>query len=139
MKGNIRSRMKIYLKVMVIITFTVSFYGCSTTKFTSNYIKTELYFGLSKKNGVVTAQEWNTFKVDYISKRFSGYTEIQSKGFWTNPEGETVSENSRLIIYLNKGSKQDSLDIVYVINNYKQLFDQESVLKIDTPVNAVFK
>ncbi|AXG71292.1 hypothetical protein KORDIASMS9_03549 [Kordia sp. SMS9] len=131
--------MKIYLRTLIIIVITASFVGCGTSKFQSNYIKTELYFGLSKKNGIVTEKEWNAFKVDYISKRFSGYTEIQTKGFWTNPKGETVSENSRLIIYLNKGSKQDSLDIVYVINNYKQLFDQESVLKIDTPVRAFFK
>lgn len=131
--------MKIFVRLLFIGIFTFLCISCSTTKFISNYIKTELYFGLSKKNGVVTAEEWNTFKVNYISKRFSGYTEIQSKGFWTNPKGETVSENSRLIIYLNEGSTQDSLDIVYVINNYKQLFDQEAVLKIDTPVKAIFQ
>ncbi|WP_298516159.1 DUF3574 domain-containing protein [uncultured Kordia sp.] len=131
--------MKTYLKYILISVVAIFFVACSTTKFQTNHIKTELYFGLSKKNGVVTEQEWNAFKLDYISKRFAGYTEIQSKGFWTNPKGETVSENSRLIIYLNKGTQQDSLDIVYVIDNYKQLFNQESVLKIETPVKAIFE
>ena len=130
--------MKTIAKILFISTFLVCCVSCSTSKFQPNHIKTELYFGMSKKNGVVTEQEWNTFKVNYLSKRFSGYTEIHSKGFWTNQKGETVSENSRLIIYLNKGTKQDSVDVLYVINHYKQQFDQESVLKIDTPVNAKF-
>ncbi|WP_420573504.1 DUF3574 domain-containing protein [Kordia sp.] len=130
--------MKVNFRIIFIITLTVLFCACSSTKFQSNYIKTELYFGLSKKQGVVTEQEWTTFKLNYISKRFSGYTEIQSKGFWTNPKGETVSENSKLIIYLNKGTKKDSIAIADVINKYKQQFDQESVLKVDTPVKANF-
>lgn len=138
MKASSKNHMKISLKIITFVVFATLFCACSTTKFASNYIKTELYFGLSKKNGVVTEQEWTDFKINYISKRFSGYTEIQSKGFWTNPKGETVSENSRIIIYLNKGTKQDSLDIVYVIDNYKQIYDQESVLKIDTQVRAGF-
>jgi hypothetical protein len=130
--------MKILLKISLIFVVIVSISACSSAKFQSNYIKTELYFGLSKKNGVVSEQEWNAFKIDHISKRFSGYTEIISKGFWTNSKGETVSENSRLIIYLNKGTKQDSLDISYIINTYKKLFNQESVLKIEAPVRASF-
>lgn len=130
--------MKTYLKLLTIITLTLLLFSCSATKFQSNYIKTELYFGLSKKNGVVTEQEWNTFKADFLSKKFSGYTELKSKGFWTNPKGETVSENSRLIIYLNKGTTADSIAITFVIDTYKQKFKQESVLKIETPVKATF-
>jgi hypothetical protein len=130
--------MKTYLKLLTISTLTLLLFSCSSTKFQSNYIKTELYFGLSKKNGVVTEQEWNMFKADFLSKKFSGYTELISKGFWTNPKGETVSENSRLIIYLNKGTTSDSIAIAFVIDNYKQKFNQESVLKIETPVNATF-
>ncbi|WP_298421043.1 DUF3574 domain-containing protein [uncultured Kordia sp.] len=126
------------IRMCIFIIISVTFFSCSTTKFTSNYIKTELYFGLLKKDGVVTEEEWKGFKADIISKKFSGYTEINSKGFWTNPKGETVSENSKLIIYLNKGTKQDSIAIAFVIGNYKKKFDQESVLKIDTPVNASF-
>ncbi len=130
--------MKTYLRLVTFIALTLLFFACSSAKFQSNYIKTELYFGLSKKNGVVTEQEWNAFKVDFISKKFSGYTELKSKGFWTNPKGETVSENSRLIIYLNKGTTADSIAIAYVIDNYKQKFNQESVLKIEKPVKANF-
>lgn len=130
--------MKINNKIFVIVVFLIAFTSCCAPKFVSNYIKTELYFGLSKKNGVVTEQQWNDFKINYISKRFSGYTELKSKGFWTNAKGETVSENSRVIIYLNKGTKKDSLDIVYVIDRYKERFDQESVLKIEFPVKASF-
>lgn len=124
------------LYVLIFLFLCIS---CGTTKFTSNYIKTELYFGLSKKNGIVTEQDWKGFRANYLDKKFSGYTEINSQGFWTDPNGNPVSENSKLIIYLNKGTKQDSIAIVYVIDNYKKLFDQESVLKIDTPVNAAFK
>ncbi|MFK7748706.1 MAG: DUF3574 domain-containing protein [Kordia sp.] len=130
--------MKIYLKSFFLIVIILSFISCSATKFQSNHIKTELYFGLSKENGIVTEQEWNTFKAMYLNKKFSGYTELNSEGFWTNPQGKTVSENSKLIIYLNKGTKQDSIAIAYVIENYKKQFNQESVLKIETLVNAAF-
>lgn len=63
-------------------------FSCSSTKFHVNYIKTELYFGMSKNNGVVTEQDWKEFKANVLSKKFSGYTEVNSKGFWTNPKGK---------------------------------------------------
>ena len=128
-----------YIRILTLSLIVCLTFSCSSTKFHANYVKTELYFGMSKKNGVVTEQEWKGFKANILSKKFSGYTEVNSKGFWTNPKGETVSENSKLIIYLNKGTASDSIAIAYVIDNYKVKFDQESVLKINTPVKAVFQ
>ncbi|MBC8755052.1 DUF3574 domain-containing protein [Kordia sp. YSTF-M3] len=121
---------------LLVIAFIV--FSCSSSKFQSNYIKTELYFGLSEGNRTISENEWNAFKVEFLDKKFSGYTEINSKGFWTDSMNVTVSENSKLVIYLNKGTKSDSLAIAYVINNYKKKFNQEAILKVETPVNASF-
>lgn len=128
-----------YIRILTLSLIVCFLFSCSSTKFYTNYIKTELYFGMSKKNGVVTEQDWNTFKAACLDKKFSGYTEVNAKGFWTNPNNITVSENSKLIIYLNKGTTSDSIAIADVINKYKVEFDQESVLKIETPVKAVFQ
>lgn len=127
-----------YIRILISTLTIFLVFSCSSSKFTTNYIKTELFFGLSEGNKTISEKEWNAFKVEFLDKKFSGYTEVNSKGFWTSPSNATVSEHSKLIIYLNKGTKNDSLVIAYVINNYKKKFNQESVLKIETPVNASF-
>lgn len=126
------------IRIFTLLVIALVVFSCNTSKFTTNYIKTELFFGLSEGNKTISESEWASFKVEFLDKKFSGYTEVNSKGFWTNPSNIKVSEHSKLIIYLNKGTQSDSLAIVYVINSYKKKFNQESVLKIETPVKASF-
>ncbi len=126
------------IKTCILLLSICSMVSCSTVRMKHNYVKTELYFGLSDSGKEITEGEWNLFKNNYIDKVFSGYTEINSKGFWTNKNSITTSEKSKVIIYLNKGTSKDSLDITRIINAYKEKFNQESVLKIETKVNALF-
>lgn len=130
--------MKKHLKMCLVLFAIGIFISCSSTKTGSQYVKTELFFGLSQSNSDISEKQWKDFKKDFIDKKFSGYTEVECNGFWIDDDNNSLSEKCKMIIYLNKGSKEDSLAIVYVINNYKKVFNQESVLKVETRVYASF-
>lgn len=123
---------------IVILLLTICFYSCKTLKSKGNYVKTELFFGLSDGTIEITENQWVEFKNEYLNKRFSGYTETPCNGFWTNEKNITLQEKCKMITYLNTGSKKDSSAVAQVIARYKVIFNQESVLKIETAVNASF-
>ncbi|AUP77391.1 DUF3574 domain-containing protein [Flavivirga eckloniae] len=125
------------ITLFVIVIFVGIGVSCNSAKSNFNYVKTELYFGLSEGNVEITEDKWKDFKAKYFSV-LPGYTEVDCNGFWTNPSNITVSEKCKLIIYINKGTKKDSTDIANLVNNYKRLFHQESVLKVQTHVKASF-
>jgi hypothetical protein len=124
------------LCLIVILGFLTS--SCKSIKTDNEFIKTEIYFGLSQNGIEITQNEWDEFKSNTLNKIFSGYTELNCNGFWTDDQNLTVTEKCKLIIYLNKGSRKDSFDIEKVINTYKIMYNQKSVLKINTHANGSF-
>jgi Protein of unknown function (DUF3574) len=105
------------------------------------YLRTELYFGLGRKNAPdVTPEEWNKFLADEVTPRFpEGLTVVEATGQWRNSAGMITHERSRMLILLYKkrdreaaGKKIDQIRVAYC----KQ-FDQESVLRIDMSKVAV--
>ncbi len=126
-----------FLTGLLVLGFLVT--SCTAVKNTTNFVKTELYFGLSGVGGTeISPAQWNEFKTTTLNKNLSGYTEVDSKGFWTNAKNQSISQKSKIIIYLNKGSDSDSLAIEKIIAEYKEIFNQESVLKINYRVNGRF-
>jgi len=123
--------------VLLVLVFLVT--SCTAVKNTSDYVKTELYFGLSQVDGTeISPEQWNEFKTTTLNTNLSGYTEVDSKGFWTNAKNQSISQKSKLIIYLNKGTDSDTIAIEKIIAEYKGKFNQESVLKISYKVNGRF-
>ena len=83
----------------------------------------------------VTEDEWNRFVDDYISPKFNeGFTVVDTRGQWTDVDSKIMKENSKLIIIVYKHSREMDASISYVINNYKRLFQQGSVLKVTSNV-----
>jgi hypothetical protein len=126
------------IRIFILSLIIICFYSCKTFKLKGNYVKTELFFGLSDGSIEITEEQWLEFKTNFLNKTFSGYTETSCKGFWTSDDNITLEEKCKMIIYLNSGSKKDSIDIFNIIKNYKMIFKQESVLKVETLVNASF-
>jgi Protein of unknown function (DUF3574) len=103
-------------------------------------IETQLFFGLAKKRGEVTAAEWRDFLHREVVPRFSqGFTVIDARGFWLNGElKKTISERSKVIVRLHPEGAEHDRAIGEITDAYKKRFAQESVLRVDRGVCAQF-
>lgn len=121
-------------KLLTICIFLVS---CSSTKI----IETSLYFGQSKPNGLmVTPEEWNNFKETQLERVFKeGSTTINVVGNWYDSSSKKlISEPTYLVTYYYKKSATTSKQIDSLRNLYKNLFQQQSILRVDKKVKANF-
>jgi hypothetical protein len=104
-------------------------------------VETSLYFGQSKPNGsMVSEKQWNQFKEDYIRKVFKeGSTVIPVSGNWYDTDKhQLITEPTYVVVYFHKPSAGLSRQIDSLRYWYKKLFDQQSVLRVDKKVRAVF-
>ncbi len=107
-----------------------------------HYIQTILIFGLSRPDGsVITQDEWQAFMDAHITPRFGqGLTIIDTDGHWMMQSGEMIKEDSRTIflLYDAASAQQADASIESIKNEYKKLFDQEAVLRIDSEAAVSF-
>jgi len=104
-------------------------------------METDLYFGQTKPGGgVITEAEWRNFREDQIARVFKeGSTIISSIGSWYDPEShKLITEPSYVVVYFYKRSSQISQQIDSLRNWYKARFQQQSVLRVDKKVKAMF-
>ena len=100
-------------------------------------VRTTLYFGLARKTGVVTRQQWSDFVKQEVTKRFpEGLTVWEAMGQWQQPNGKIVRERSKVLLLVH-GEKKSHL-VAEIIDSYKKRFDQESVLWETSNVCASF-
>ncbi len=104
-------------------------------------METNLYFGQAKPTGgMVTEAEWNTFKENYISKVFKeGSTVVNVTGNWYDPDArKLITEPTYQVICFYKKSPLISKQIDSLRYWYKTMFQQQSVLRVDRKVKALF-
>jgi len=103
-------------------------------------VQTQLYFGLSKAKGVVTPREWQRFVEREIVPRFpQGFSVADVRGAWLSEEAKrTITENSKLLIRVHDGTTADNAAIGAIIDSYKRMFAQESVMRIDQGICVAF-
>lgn len=97
--------------------------------------RTELYFGSAKPDGtVVTEAEFMQFIDDTVTPRFpDGLTVLTGYGQFRNSAGVIVKERSMELILLYPPSMRDANRKIEEIRAaYKQAFQQESVLRVDS-------
>ena len=108
---------------------------------TGNWIREELYFGLSKPNGdIISAAEFNTFVEREIVKRLpAGFTIVEGDGHWLDNRGVTIKEPGRVLIKFYRESERETAErIIEIALLYKRLFSQEAVMRTTTPAKVVF-
>jgi hypothetical protein len=123
--------------IMLIRLFVICFILSSCGS--GRLMQTSLYFGQSKLDGgTVTEEEWNYFAEKHISKVFpGGSTIVQSAGNWYDTAGrQLVREPSKIVIALYKQSPELNRQIDSLRYWYKYLYHQQSVLRIDSKVQA---
>ena len=86
---------------------------------------------------MVTEEEWGRFVDDFISPKFTnGFTIVDARGQWMDNGNKVMKENSKLVIIIYQRPDEMDSSINYVIENYKRLFQQSSVLKVTLPVSV---
>ncbi|WP_338572271.1 DUF3574 domain-containing protein [Erwinia billingiae] len=141
--------MKTSSVIAVAVAFTLS--GCmassqqTTVALASCQVgdamqQTTLYFGLSRPHGAdITHAEWQSFVDSEITPRFKdGLTVFDAKGQWLGEDGKVAREGSKALMLIHAPGKQDQQNIEALRTRYKQRFQQESVMRVDSPVCVGF-
>ena len=98
------------------------------------WARTELFFGSLKPDGTsVTEQEFQQFLNEEITPRFpDGLTLLTGLGQFRGSSGQVIQERSMLLILLYPKQTKETNELIEEIREeYKRLFQQESVLRVD--------
>ena len=100
------------------------------------FVRTELYFGTARPDGMVTEAEFRDFVDGQVTPRFpDGLTLLKGDGQFRGEGNTIIKEQSFVLILLYPYATRDksSGHIERIRTRYKEEFDQESVLRIDDP------
>ena len=105
----------------------------------SSYMRTTLYFGLNRKAGNISESQWKSFLRQEVTPRFpQGLTVWQAGGQWRRSDGAIVRERSKVLLLVHDEKAEVRSAVTAIIERYKQLFEQESVLWETARVCAAF-
>ena len=99
-----------------------------------DFLRTELFFGTAKPDGVVTDEEFFAFLDAVITPRFpDGLTLLKGDGQFRGEDGVIVKEDSFVLILLYplEDFRVSNRRIDVIRERYKDAFQQESVLRAD--------
>jgi hypothetical protein len=102
----------------------------------TDFVRTELFFGTAQPDGVVTDAEFFEFLDRVITPRFpDGLTLLKGDGQFRNAAGQIIKEDSFVLILLYplEDFRESSRRINVIRERYKDEFQQESVLRVDDP------
>jgi Protein of unknown function (DUF3574) len=105
------------------------------------FLRTELYFGSHRPDGtVVSDEEFDAFVDKSVTPRFpDGLTQLTGEGQFRGSSGELVEERSFMVILLYPVDDADAdREIEEIREDYKQTFEQESVLRADSADRVSF-
>jgi hypothetical protein len=103
-------------------------------------LRTELYFGMSKpKGGEVSEVEWKRFLDSVITPRFpDGLSVFDTRGQWRGADGEIVQERTKMVMLIHPVGEMINVAIEEIRSAYRQMFEQESVMRITEYVRVRF-
>lgn len=100
-----------------------------------SYYRTELYMGRSiPGGGIVSDQAWEKFLGGVVTPLFpDGFTVLAGRGQYREASGVIAKEPSYVLVFLYRkaGRKRARANIEKIRGEYKKLFAQESVLRVD--------
>lgn len=103
--------------------------------FQEKFVRSELYFGLTKPDkSTLTDSDWAQFVDEVITPRFpAGFTVLDAKGQWRTAAGGIAKENSKvfIVVYPRRERSTAGKKLDEIRAEYKKRFEQESVLRVD--------
>jgi hypothetical protein len=108
--------------------------SCRSPLVGDSFARTELYFGLSKPTGEVSDAQFREFVDNSVTPRFpDGLTLVKGDGQFRDSKGTTIREKSRLLILFYSLKDKGASERVEAIRlDYRNAFQQESVLRVDS-------
>ncbi|WP_114194836.1 DUF3574 domain-containing protein [Edaphovirga cremea] len=102
--------------------------------------QTTLYFGLSRPSGSnISQREWSGFVDAEVTPLFQdGLSVFDAKGQWMGKNGKIARESSKALMIIHAPGQASDESIESVRTRYKQVFDQEAVMRVDVPVCVSF-
>lgn len=97
------------------------------------HVRTELIFGMARNGGAdVQESEFQRFVETNVMPRFpEGLTVVTGDGRFKSASGEVVRETSKLLVLLYPRSHARSEQIEAIRRDYREAFNQQSVLRIE--------
>lgn len=96
-----------------------------------------LYFGAQMPDGEVDDAAWQAFVADTVAPRFAaGFTVLEGRGQWREPDGRVVSERSRVLEIVAADDAAVRQALIELVAIYKTRFRQQAVLVTQVPVRA---
>lgn len=103
-------------------------------------VRETLYFGLSRRGGVVSETDWRKFLKEEVTPRFpDGLTVVDAHGQWRGAARLVVRERSKVLLVEHPDTEAARRSVEAIIAAYKKAFDQESVLWESEKVCAALK
>ncbi len=104
------------------------------------FLRSELYFGRLKPDAsVVTDAEWRAFVVEHVTPRFpDGFTVLDAVGQYRTRAGELKTEPTKVLVIVHPPEASARKAIQELRDTYRRLFQQESVLLVESPARAAF-
>jgi len=100
------------------------------------YLKTELFFGLDVNGKTLSRKKWDRFVEEYIAPKFeTGFTILDADGCYYGSSGKFVQEHTKVMIIVHHPDKTIDDNIRYLIKTYRELYHQESVLRVESQLN----
>ena len=102
-------------------------------------IRTTMYFGLARRSGPISENQWRAFLRDQVTPRFpDGLTVWEANGQWRASDVRITRERAKVLLLVHPDSAAGRAALVSIIAGYKRDFQQESVLWETAPVCAAF-
>lgn len=127
-------------RFVLILTMVLAVTGCSAIRPTNQWMRTKVYFGMSKPDGSqVTAEQWQSFVNEVVTPRFpSGLSVVDTAGQWRNATDRIEHEPSKLLVLLHQPGVRYEGQVDEIREAYRQQFNQEAVMKVTVPVQVEF-
>jgi hypothetical protein len=99
-----------------------------------------LYFGTERKGAdAVAREEWREFMSQVVTPRFpKGLTWWKAQGQWRNDAGAVEQERAYVLQVVHPDAESVEPAILEVTKQYRERFDQESVLRVSSPTCVSF-
>ena len=125
---------------IALVALAACAYACSAARYPacgtgmSPAVADTLYFGTARPTGVVSADEWRRFVAEIVTPQFpDGLTVWEAAGQWRDRSGGVRHERSYVLHLIHRPRRADDASVQTIVRRYKQRFDQDAVLHVQTP------
>jgi hypothetical protein len=133
---------KVLARVLAAALLLAAVAGCAGVPLPAGcrgQVEYRLYFGADSPSGEVSAAQWAAFLQDSLTPRFpEGLTVYNARGQWRDGNGRIAGEETHVVEILRDGTPDDDARVATVAREYRERFNQESVLSTRKPARACF-